>query len=59
MQKRINPYLVRSAVLLGGDICRFLVWVYILVDLITNYKNAFRYGKLRKSLPPTEWQICV
>jgi hypothetical protein len=40
---RLNPNLVRDYVLLAIDVCRLVRWVYVVVNLITNYLLGWRY----------------
>lgn len=48
------PDLVRRYVLLAIDICRFVAWLYVVLDLITNYllKGGGLNAKLQKSAAP-------
>lgn len=48
----LNPGLVRGYVLLAIDICRLALWVYVIVDLVTNYVQGLclHNAKLRWSI---------
>ena len=56
---KLNPKLVRGYVLLAIDICRLAWWIYMVVDLITNYALWLRCrnAELRQSFPVTKWQM--
>lgn len=40
--KQPNLNLVRGYVLLAGDLCRLAWWIYMVVNLITNYTTRGR-----------------
>jgi hypothetical protein len=56
---KLNPYLVRGYILLAIDICRLAGWVYMVVNLITNYVLARRCqnAELHEPLQVTKWQV--
>lgn len=56
---KLTPGLVRGYVLLAIDICRLALWVYVIVDLVTNYLQGLwlRNAKLHRPISITKWQM--